>query len=400
MGDNPARKPRIHATVYRMAGTHFVSDAYSNIYAPLLPTLIPRLGLSLAGAGTLAMLYQIAGSVSQLGFGQVADRWRPRPLLVIGPLVSVAVLSLVGMAQSAPMLAAILMLGGLGGAAFHPVAAAMVHRTGGQRRGFAMAVHITSGTLGYALGPLLFAPFVQRVGLPWTPVLAVPGLLALTWILRGVPDLPAFGTTRSGSVAAIRPYAKPLTLLWAIVVVRTLTSLSFATFVPVMLTSQGWTVGQAGAAVSAYLFAAGLGGFLGGPLADRFGARRVIATSLAIAAPLLAAATFLPGLGFVALLAVSGLFLQSTLPVNVTYAHQIAPVNAATVSSLMMGVAWGTGGLCVPLVGILADHVGIAIALRCIAFLPLVGALCAIPLPRPSHGAGAPAVESIEKSGV
>ncbi len=383
-----------------MAGTHFVSDAYSNIYAPLLPTLIPRLGLSLAGAGTLAMLYQIAGSVAQLGFGQAADRWRPRPLLVVGPLVSVAVLSLIGVAWSAPALAVILMVGGLGGAAFHPVAAAMVHRAGGQRRALAMAVHITAGTVGYALGPLLFAPFVQRAGLHWTPVLALPGLLLLGWILRGVPNPPAFGTTRSSSLGAIRPYAKPLALLWAIVVFRTLTSLSFATFVPVMLTRQGWTVAEAGAAVSAYLFAAGLGGFLGGPLADRFGPRRVIAVSLAIASPLLAAATFLPGAGFVALLTVSGLFLQSTLPVNVTYAHQIAPVNAATVSSLMMGVAWGTGGLCVPLVGVLADSVGIEFALRWIALLPLAGALCVVPLGRVSRGEASVPGPSLEQPGV
>ena len=58
-------------------------------------------------------------------------------------------------------------------------------------------------------------------------------------------------------------------------------------------------------------------------------------------------------------LAVGGLFLQSTLPVNVTFGQALAPVSAATVSSLMMGFAWGTGGLSVPLVGLIADRVGI-----------------------------------------
>jgi FSR family fosmidomycin resistance protein-like MFS transporter len=370
-----------------MAGTHFVSDAYSNIYAPLLPALIPRLGLSLTAAGTLAMLFQIAASVSQLGFGHVADRWRPRPLLVIGPLVSVVVLSFVGTAWSAPTLALVLMVGGLGGAAFHPSAAAVVHRLGGTRRGLAMAVHITAGTVGYALGPLLFAPFVQHMGLSWTPVLAIPGLLLLAWILPRVPDMAPFGTSHLSGLSALRPYAKPLSLLYVIVVMRTLTSLSFAPFGPVMLSRQGWSVGQAGAAISAYLFASGIGGFVGGPLADRFGARRVIAISLVTAAPLLVVATMLPGVGFVAMLTVAGLFLQSTLPVNVTYAHQIAPVNAATVSSLMMGVAWGTGGLSAPFVGMLADRVGIQSALACMAVLPLVGALCVIPLPTIADGA-------------
>ena len=63
------------------------------------------------------------------------------------------------------MLAAILIVGGLGGAAFHPPAAALAHRLGGERAGLAMSVHITGGTLGFSMGPLLFAPFAQRFGL-------------------------------------------------------------------------------------------------------------------------------------------------------------------------------------------------------------------------------------------
>ena len=377
-----SQPPGLDPVVFRLAGAHFVSDAYSNIYAPLLPTLIPRLGMSLTAAGALAMVFQIAASVSQLGFGHVADRWRPRPLLVFGPILSVVALSFIGTAWSLPTLALVLIIGGLGGSAFHPSSAAVVHRFAGGRRGFAMAVHISGGTLGYALGPALFAPYVEHVGLAWTPLLALPGLAMLALLLPRIPSLAPFGSAAPGGMVGLRPYAKPLFLLYAIVVARTVTSLSFATFVPVMLTRQGWSVSEAGAAVSAYLFAAGIGGFVGGPLADRFGPRRVIAISLLAATPLLVAATLLTGLGFVTLLAVAGIFLQSTLPVNVTYAHEIAPVNAGTVSSLMMGVAWGTGGLCVPLVGMLADSVGIAHALTAMAFVPLIGAACTIPLPR------------------
>ena len=38
----------------------------------MLPLLIPQLNLSLATAGTLAMCFQLANSVSQLGFGALA----------------------------------------------------------------------------------------------------------------------------------------------------------------------------------------------------------------------------------------------------------------------------------------------------------------------------------------
>src|SRR5688572_27212165 len=90
------RLRRIHPTVLLMAGAHFMVDGYGNIYAPLLPLLIPMLQLSLAAAGTLTMLYQVAASVAQVAFGHIADRWHPRALVMIGPVVAVTVLSFVG----------------------------------------------------------------------------------------------------------------------------------------------------------------------------------------------------------------------------------------------------------------------------------------------------------------
>jgi MFS transporter, FSR family, fosmidomycin resistance protein len=373
----------LHRTVLLLASTHFIVDAYGNILAPLLPLLITRLDLSLAAAGALQMCFQLANSVSQLGFGHLADRWRPRLLLLAGPLVSVAVLPLIGLAPGGIVVALVLILGGLGGAAFHPPAAALVHRYSGQQRGLAMSFHITSGTLGQAVAPLVFAPFVQHYGLRATPILMLPALaLLLTVLLRRMPTVERLqGSHEAGGLRALRPYARPLTLLYLIVVLRTLTSMSFSTFVPVMLTRRGLTLAEAGTAASIYLFAVGLGGFFGGPAADRFGPRRVIIASLIASVPLLAIAPQLTGWVFVATLALGGFLLQSTLPVNVTFGQTLAPISAATVSSLMMGFAWGVGGLTVPLVGMLADRIGIEGTLTAMSTIPLVAAALAWPLP-------------------
>jgi len=371
---------RLHPTILLMASAHLMVDGYGNIYAPMLPLLIPRLGLSLAAAGTLTMLFQMAASVAQVGFGNLADHWRPRTLIMIGPIISVTVLSLIGLATSREMLALILVTGGLGAAAFHPPAAALAHRLGGAHRGLAMSVYITGGTLGFSFGPLCFAPFAQRFGLEWTPLLALPGLAVVAFFLRRVPEIPLHPSTRRG-FGALRPYARPLALLYSIVVLRTLASLTFATFVPVMLTRRGLSVGQAGASVAAYLFASGVGGFFGGPAADRFGARKVIALSLVLSTPFLFIAPFLSGWPFVVVLAIGGLFLQSTLPVNVTFGQSLAPVSAATVASLMMGFAWGTGGLSVPFVGLIADRVGIEHTLVGVSVIPLFAAMIALALP-------------------
>jgi FSR family fosmidomycin resistance protein-like MFS transporter len=383
----------LHPTILRMASAHMMVDGYGNIYAPLLPLLIPKLQMSLMAAGAFAMLFQLAASIMQVVFGHVADRWRPRVLVIVGPFVAVAVLSFVGVAGSKPMLAIVLTLGGLGTAAFHPSAAALAHRLGGASSGLAMSVYITGGTIGISFGPLVFAPFVERFGLAWTPLLALPGLLVVSSFASRVPRFELRSGTGSAGLRALTPYARPLAWLYAIVVLRTLTSLAIATFVPVMLTRRGMSVGGAGMVVAAYLFASGLGGFLGGPFADRFGPRRVIILSLVLSTPFLIVAPMLQGALFVVALALGGFFLQSTLPVNVTFGQALAPVSTATVSSLMMGFAWGTGGLSVPLVGMAADRIGIERTLLALSVVPLVAAACALPLPArspgpPPHGPG------------
>jgi FSR family fosmidomycin resistance protein-like MFS transporter len=176
-----------------------------------------------------------------------------------------------------------------------------------------------------------------------------------------------------------------------VVVIRTIAALGFAVFLPVLLTARGLSVAEAGVAVTGYLMAGSVGGLVGGPLADRWGARRVIGGSLAACAPLLVGATSLPGAAAFPMLIAGGFFLGSTLPLNIAYAHAIAPVATGTVSSLMLGVAWGIGGMAVPLVGAAGDAVGIAAALQGLAILPAAAALLTLALPEAHTHAADPA---------
>ena len=72
-----------------------------------------------------------------------------------------------------------------------------------------MSVHITGGTLGFSLGPLLFAPAAQHFGLEWTPLLAIPGLVVIAFFLTRVPPITVHHDGIAG-FRALRPYARPL----------------------------------------------------------------------------------------------------------------------------------------------------------------------------------------------
>jgi hypothetical protein len=51
-----------------------------------------------------------------------------------------------------------------------------------------------------------------------------------------------------------------------------------------------------------------------------------------------------------------------------------------------MGFAWGTGGLSVPFVGMLADRIGIERTLMAMSVMPLAAAALAAPLPSGKFG--------------
>ena len=175
------------------------------------------------------------------------------------------------------MLAALLLIGGLGGAAFHPPAAALVHAVSGDRKGLAMSTHISGGSLGFALAPLVFAPAVVCAGTVVGVAGRDPGLFALVYTLRLMRrvEIPR-KRAKAGLGGTCGRTPSRSALLYIIVVLRTLTANSLSVFLPVLLTRQGMGVSEASAAVSLYLFVSTVGGFLGGPLADRYGARRVI----------------------------------------------------------------------------------------------------------------------------
>jgi FSR family fosmidomycin resistance protein-like MFS transporter len=128
---------------------------------------------------------------------------------------------------------------------------------------------------------------------------------------------------------------------------------------------------------------------LGGGLADRIGGKPVILMSMIGSTPFLW--LFLHSSGWASMLClfVGGTMLLFTIPVNVVMAQDLLPSQAGTVTSIMMGFAWGMAGItAVPAIGWYADRLGIAAAFELLALLPLAGFLLALKLP-----AAAPSVE-------
>jgi FSR family fosmidomycin resistance protein-like MFS transporter len=175
-----------------------------------------------------------------------------------------------------------------------------------------------------------------------------------------------------------------MTILYFLVFIRSIVQISFTQFLPLYLhTQRGQSLGKSNISLTLYLASGALGGIVGGNLADRFGGRRVILISMIGSVPFLALFVFTTGVVSMIGLALSGLILLFTIPVNVLMGQELAPTQAGTVSALMMGFAWGMAGvLFIPLTGWISDVFSMQTAFTGLILFPLIGFFLALKLPK------------------
>ena len=102
-----------------------------------------------------------------------------------------------------------------------------------------------------------------------------------------------------------------------------------------------------------------------------------------LSVPFLAGFFFTSGWLSITSLALGGLVLLFTIPVNVVMGQQLVPGQAGTVSALLMGFAWGMAGfLFIPLIGKVSDITGLHNALLSLLIFPIIGFFLTLTYPK------------------
>jgi FSR family fosmidomycin resistance protein-like MFS transporter len=389
-------------TITLLSTAHFALDSYSSFLFQLLPLMAWKLRLTPAQAGLVPPMLTIASSLMQPVYGVISDRYLKRSMVVFGPLIAAVFLSCLGTADSLSGLMALVILGGIGVGMFHPQGAAMVSRAAaadgvGRRQGMVMSVFSSAGTVGYALGPLLVAMVVNRYGLENSWYTAIWGVAFWVILFRYCPPLEHWSRAEGAPALTelLRAAWVPLTLLYFAVVLRSAVAVSVQTYWPFALKDFGMTEMEYGSVLAGFLFFGGVGGFFGGMLADRFGARRVSMIAMLAATPLLLAAFSTSGTLSNVLLMAGGTALNLPIPVSVVMAQRLVPGGASTVSALMMGFAWGAGALMTPIAGAMSESFGFARALMIAAVVPLISAALLWFYPKDEQTSAARAQEAL-----
>lgn len=161
---------------------HFVVDTVATVINPLWPTLQEQTDSADVQFLWLFITWNIANSVTQIGFGLLGDRIRGHWLLWIGPAVAVICLSLLGQTKSLPLLCVLVSFAGLGIAAFHPEAASLAGNCLPSHRSRALSLFQLGGFLGQTAGPYYSGQIVNQ----WGTAALLPGLIWTLLLIAGV----------------------------------------------------------------------------------------------------------------------------------------------------------------------------------------------------------------------
>ena len=386
--DQDSSKASSRKQFYFLTLSHTVLDSYATLLSHLQPLLLTKLATTGARnslAGYFIAVYSIFSSLGQILFGWLSDKFRTVHFLTIGVGFTAIGLSLLWVAPSRYIVYLLLGIGGIGVASFHPQATSYAGALAAEGRGLGTSIFLTGGNIGRALGPvvLMFIPY--RFGLEFLAWEMIPGVLVallIPKVLRFDKQLNLTASTHDSLddeprpqepfwvVAA--PHLLSLNVLFIIAALRTVTAVGLENFLSIYLDNQNYSDQMRSLVLALFIFAGSMGIMSSGWLMSRVNTYVLLLISLLGAPPLLYVSLHSGGFSFLVFLFLGNVVLSSSITINIILAQMILRGYESIASSLMMGAAWGVGGLLNLWVGTLADKYGLPIVLDGLVMLPLV----------------------------
>ena len=336
---------------------HTVKHIYnSGLQSVILAVIKDDLNLTGTQFGLLATSQRVTSGTTTMVAGYLGDRFANRSGLML--MLSLGIMGvsyyLLGSAPSYWVLFAVMLLVGIGPSLYHPPAIASLSRKFPDRRGFAISLHGTGGSIGEVVGPVLTGGLISGtylVAFHWRDVLHIsvfPALffaIAVYLMMRNIPAAAA-------DTASLREYGSSLASLLRR---RAMLSLVFVTalrssgqyavmgFLPVYLLED---LDYDKVIIGLFMSGAQVTGIVAQPLmgylSDRFGRKIVLVPCTLVMGLLIMSLKFAePGPQLVIVVLAMGAFLYSLHTIYIAGAMDVAQGQAqSTVVSLIYGASF------------------------------------------------------------
>jgi FSR family fosmidomycin resistance protein-like MFS transporter len=363
---------------------HAVDDFYQGLIPAALPFFVLERGYSYVAASGLALAAALGSSLPQPLLGVLVDRRSVLWLAPAGLLVAGAGAGLAGLAPAYPVVWLLILISGIGIAAFHPAAGRDARRAAGDST-VAMSFFAAGGSVGFFLAPALATPLLSTLGVGATALFVPPAVLTAFVLWRH--QLRRTAHTATAVTAAGRDRWGPFLVLTVVAVIRSMLFLGMNTFIALYWIGHLGSSGlMGGLALTAFLVGGVVGTISGGRIADRIGMRATIRLGGVIAVPALVALRLCEDpRPAVVLVALAGVAANIPFAVLVKLGQDYLPARPGTAAGVTLGIAVSAGGLFMPLLGRLADQHGPQAVLTTLCVVPAAAAALAFLLPPPGR---------------
>ncbi len=378
-----------NVTLWSLTLGHFCTDMLAGAMPIAIGLYLKEaLGLSLAQTGFLLSMYALTSSLTQPFFGYFSDRYGGRWFAVGGVLWLAILQGIVGFMPNYGSALVVTALAGFGSAAFHPQGASGANAAAGANKNAGVAMFMLGGNTGFAVGPLLAALFLGWLGVHGTAVLGLITLMIVPMLYFLTGQAQSTNTTKKSANWKIE--LNPVFTTTAVVALILVMSLrawsqqSFSSFLPQYFVDMAnFSKAEASALSSVMLVGLAFGTLTGGMLADRIGANRVMAISMLLNAPLMAAMFLLGDIRAFWLAPFLGFVSGAAWPPMLVLAQSLFHKNAGVGSGVALGFVFAIGGIGLQLTGWLAEpeHLGFYTAMLWLAVVPILTAVLVLFLP-------------------
>jgi FSR family fosmidomycin resistance protein-like MFS transporter len=389
---------RVRKALLAIAGGHFLVEWYAAFLPPLVPIFRTRLGFSLGAAAALGASLPIVSGLVQTFFGLLSDRMRhANALVVASSLLAALSLALLPVARDFELLLALFAGIAVSLAMFHPQGAAGISQLSATNKGRFMSAFNFGGSMGTFAGSMLVIPLFRLLHLERFWILAVPGILLALFQVAALPraeDPPDPAAEVGGGRLTDSPHFRGYLVLITNAMLTATIWNGVSILLPLLFQELGFQPSRAGTCLAAGSLAGAVANIIGAELSDRRGRK----TANLIGAAGLAASLLLfvlTGSTGIVWFSAVGFFSCFTLSSNIVFAHELIPNHRGLVSSSIMGLSWGVGGVIVVLLGQLAQRTSIADAYHLL--LAAAAALVAVTILLPARRTVQPSIVSPQR---
>lgn len=356
---------------YIMMLGHLCADLGGGALPAILPFLIAQKGITYTQAAGLTFALSSIGSAIQPVFGSMADKTSRPWLMSLGIFMAGCGISSLGFLDSYWAMFVAVAFTGIGSALFHPDGGRMANYVSGEKKGKGISLFSVGGNMGGAIGPMLAVFGITLIGdLRGAAILAVPAFTMAAFMVTQHGNLAEFAAegnkkTKAAIAAGQRDDWKSFGKLTVVVFLRSTLQTGMTTFIPMLFMSVLMqSEAKSGSVTTIISLSGAVATLIGGNLADKYGFNKTIRTGLVLVIPCLIAVTLSRSVALSTLLLIpTAMFLNFAFSPSVALGQKFVPNHLGLASGITMGLASSFGGVVSPMLGKVADNVGIPVVM-------------------------------------